>query len=93
MAMPSAPILDGSSYERDGVGFAGTKGFCGGFGRGALTSFGEPEVKAFVKAGIDEAMNLENHLQGAGRRVVAAGGRDVPSRQSRDGSRTPWRRV
>src|SRR6266404_4606763 len=55
-------VLDGSSYERDGVGFAGTKGFCGGFGRGALTSFGEPEVKAFVKAGIDEAMNLERAL-------------------------------
>ena len=47
-------VLDGSSYERDGVGFAGAKGFCGGFGRGALTSFGEPEVKAFVQASIDE---------------------------------------
>lgn len=55
-------VLDGSSYERDGVGFAGTKGFCGGFGRGALTSFGEPEVKAFVQAGIDEAMRLERAL-------------------------------
>ena len=27
-------VLDGSAYERDGVGFAGTKGFVGGFGRG-----------------------------------------------------------
>jgi len=26
-------VLDGSAYERDGVGFAGTKGFVGGFGR------------------------------------------------------------
>jgi 3',5'-cyclic AMP phosphodiesterase CpdA len=25
-------VLDGSSYERDGVGFAGTKAFVGGFG-------------------------------------------------------------
>src|SRR5262245_7405188 len=32
-------VLDGSSYERDGVGFAGTKGFPGGFGRGVLTPF------------------------------------------------------
>src|SRR3954452_21078376 len=35
--------LDGSSYERDGVAFAGAKGFLGGFGRGLLTAFGEPE--------------------------------------------------
>src|ERR1043166_584905 len=55
-------ILDGSSYERDGVGFAGTKGFLGGFGRGVLTAFGEPEVKAFVQASIDETMKLERAL-------------------------------
>lgn len=42
-------VLDGTGYERDGVGFAGTKGFVGGFGRAALTAFGEPEIKAFVK--------------------------------------------
>jgi len=55
-------VLDGSGYERDGVGFAGTKGFFGGFGRGALTAFGEPEVKAFVKVSIDEALKLERGL-------------------------------
>jgi Icc-related predicted phosphoesterase len=55
-------VLDGSSYERDGVGFAGTKGFPGGFGRGLLTSFGEKEVKAFVQASLDEAMKLERAL-------------------------------
>jgi len=55
-------VLDGSSYERDGVGFAGTKGFIGGFGRGMLTAFGEPEVKAFVKASIDESLKLERGL-------------------------------
>jgi uncharacterized protein len=55
-------VLDGSSYERDGVGFAGVKGFFGGYGRGALTSFGEPQVKAFVQAGIDEAVKLERAL-------------------------------
>ena len=52
-------VLDGSAYERDGVGFAGTKGFVGGFGRGVLTAFGEPEIKTFVRAGIDEALRLE----------------------------------
>ena len=55
-------VLDGTGYERDGVGFAGTKGFIGGFGRGVLTAFGEPEVKAFVKASIDEALKLERGL-------------------------------
>ena len=43
-------VLDGTAYERDGVGFAGTKGFLGGFGRGMLTAFGEPEVKSFVQS-------------------------------------------
>jgi len=52
-------VLDGSSYERDGVGFAGTKGFIGGFGRGVLTSFGEKEIKAFVQASVEETLKLE----------------------------------
>jgi uncharacterized protein len=55
-------VLDGSSYERDGIGFAGTKGFPGGFGRGVLTPFGEKEVKAFVQASLDETMKLERAL-------------------------------
>ncbi|MGC2321992.1 MAG: metallophosphoesterase [Terriglobales bacterium] len=55
-------VLDGTGYERDGVGFAGTKGFPGGFGRGVLTAFGEPEVKAFVQAAINETMKLERAM-------------------------------
>src|SRR5207253_370430 len=62
MTAEGIKVLDGSSYERDGVGFAGTKGFLGGFGRGVLTAFGEPEVKAFVQAAIDEALKLERAL-------------------------------
>jgi uncharacterized protein len=62
MTAEGVKVLDGTAYERDGVGFAGTKGFLGGFGRGVLTSFGEPEVKSFVQAGIDEAMKLERAL-------------------------------
>src|SRR5512146_2722453 len=56
------PVLDGTAYARDGVGFAGTKGFIGGFGRGVLTAFGEKEVKAIVQAAIDEALKLERAL-------------------------------
>ncbi len=55
-------VLDGTAYERDGVGFAGTKGFVGGFGRGVLTGFGEPEIKQFVQASIDEALKLERAM-------------------------------
>lgn len=62
MTTEGIKVLDGSSYERDGVGFAGTKGFIGGFGRGVLTAFGEREIKAFVQASIDETMKLERAL-------------------------------
>jgi Icc-related predicted phosphoesterase len=55
-------VLNGSAYERDGVGFAGTKGFVGGFGRGVLTAFGEREIKDFVRASIDEALKLERAM-------------------------------
>lgn len=55
-------LLDGNGYERDGVGFAGTKGFPGGFGRQMLAAFGEPEIKAFVQAAINETLKLERAL-------------------------------
>jgi Icc-related predicted phosphoesterase len=62
MTAEGVKVLDGSAYERDGIGFAGTKGFLGGFGRGVLTAFGEPEVKAFVQSAIDETLKLERAL-------------------------------
>jgi Icc-related predicted phosphoesterase len=55
-------LLDGDAYERDGVGFAGTKGFMGGFGRGVLTAFGEREIKDFVRASVAEALKLERAM-------------------------------
>ncbi len=62
MAAEGIKILDGTGYERDGIGFAGTKGFIGGFGRGVLTAFGEREVKAIVQHAIDESLKLERAL-------------------------------
>src|SRR5947209_18136055 len=62
MTAEGIKVLDGTAYERDGVGFAGTKGFAGGFGRGVLTAFGEASIKAFVQAGIDEALKLERAM-------------------------------
>ena len=55
-------VLDGTACELDGVGFAGTKGFVGGFGREMLTAFGEREIKQFVQASIDEALKLERAM-------------------------------
>jgi Icc-related predicted phosphoesterase len=46
-----------------GVGFAGVKGFIGGFGRGELGAFGEPAIKRFVDESRDEARRLENALR------------------------------
>jgi len=62
MSSSGIKVLDGTAYERDGVGFAGTKGFVGGFGRGVLTAFGEQEIKQFVQASIDETLKLERAM-------------------------------
>ena len=53
-------VLDEQAIEIEGVGFAGVKGFMGGFGRGELAPFGEPIAKAFVDEAMNEARKLEN---------------------------------
>ncbi len=55
-------VLDGDSLELMGIGFAGIKGFGGGFGRGTLGYWGEPAIKQFVQEAIDEALKLESAL-------------------------------
>jgi Icc-related predicted phosphoesterase len=54
--------LDGEATEVHGVGFAGVKGFAGGFGRGALGPWGERAIKQFVQEAVDEALKLESAL-------------------------------
>ena len=57
-------LLNGDIFTLDDqVGFAGVKGFMGGFGRAALTSFGEPETKEFVGAALHEVQKLEIALR------------------------------
>jgi Icc-related predicted phosphoesterase len=56
-------VLNEQAVEIGGVGFAGVKGFLGGFGRGELAPFGEPIVKAFVDEVMNEARKLENQLR------------------------------
>ena len=56
-------VLDEEAVVIEGVGFAGVKGFVGGFGRGELGAFGEDAIKAFVDEARNEARKLENALR------------------------------
>jgi Icc-related predicted phosphoesterase len=55
-------LLDGDAVEVMGIGFAGAKGFVGGYGRGTLGPWGEPAIKHFVQEAIDESLKLESAL-------------------------------
>jgi len=56
-------MLNGTSHEIGGVGFAGAKGFVGGFGRYMLSPFGEQAVKTFVQEAVEDANQLENSIR------------------------------
>lgn len=45
------------------IGFAGTKGFCGGFGNTLLTPFGERALKTFIHETAVEAEHLTHSLE------------------------------
>lgn len=55
-------VLDGEAVEIRGLGFAGVKGFAGGFGQRALQPWGEPVIKTFVHEAVQEALKLESAL-------------------------------
>jgi Icc-related predicted phosphoesterase len=55
-------VLDGDAQEVAGVGFAGVKGFAGGFGPRALGPWGEEAIKSFVHEAVNEALKLESAL-------------------------------
>jgi uncharacterized protein len=52
------------TLELNGVGFAGTKGFGGGFDKHMLTPFGEEAIKHFVNEAVNESLRLEVALNG-----------------------------
>lgn len=56
-------LLEDEPFVLGHVGFAGVKGFCGGFNRYMLTSFGEEVIKQFVGEAISESLKLENQLR------------------------------
>ncbi|HEX6038724.1 metallophosphoesterase family protein [Longimicrobium sp.] len=57
-------LLDEAPFElNEHVGFAGVKGYMGGFGRYTLTAFGEQDTKTFVGTTLDEVQKLEYSLR------------------------------
>ena len=55
-------VLDGEAIVIKGIGFAGIKGFGGGFDNHMLSMFGEGAMKAFVQEAVDEALHLDRAL-------------------------------
>lgn len=56
-------LLDGETWKIDqDLGFAGVKGFAGGFGDHVLQSWGEEPIKQFVMEALDESLKLETAL-------------------------------
>jgi Icc-related predicted phosphoesterase len=62
--MQSAQVhmLDGEGVVINGIGFAGVKGFGGGFDKHMLSMFGEAAMKAFVQETVDEVLRLDRAL-------------------------------
>jgi len=56
-------VLDGEALELHGIGFAGVKGFGGGFGQRMLAPWGESAIKNFVHEAVEEGLRLERALQ------------------------------
>ena len=55
-------VLDGEATMIGDLGFAGVKGFGGGFDRHMLQPWGEQGVKDYVRAAVDEALKLDSAL-------------------------------
>jgi Icc-related predicted phosphoesterase len=62
LAAAGVHVLDGTCTEIGGVGFAGVRGYGGGFGRWALSPWGEPMTKAFVQEAVDQELKLDAAL-------------------------------
>ena len=55
-------VLDGEAVVIGDIGFAGVKGFGGGFDNHMVSMFGEGAMKAFVQEAVDEALRLDRAL-------------------------------
>src|ERR1041385_7839750 len=59
-----AVLEETETFQLNGVGFAGAKGFGGGFDKHMLTPFGEDSIKHFVTEAVNESLKLEVALNG-----------------------------
>jgi len=57
-------LEESETFQLNGVGFAGAKGFGGGFDKHMLTPFGEESIKHFVNEAVNESLRLEVGLNG-----------------------------
>lgn len=55
-------VLDGEATVIENIGFAGVKGFGGGFDRYMLSMFGEDGMKSFVQEAVNESLLLDRAL-------------------------------
>jgi Icc-related predicted phosphoesterase len=62
LADAGVTILDGDGCELHGIGFAGVKGFGGGFDQHSLEPWGEPTMKQFVRDAVEEVLKLGSAL-------------------------------
>lgn len=81
-------LLDGETAEIHGIGFAGIKGFAGGFGRFQLEAWGEAVIKDFVQEAMDEALKLELALARLGEMPLVVVMHYSPIRATVEGE--PW---
>jgi Icc-related predicted phosphoesterase len=72
LRVASIHLLDGHCFEVGDIGFAGTKGFCGGFTPYELMPFGEEGIKTFVEVAEREAVKLDFGLAQLHTRVKVA---------------------
>lgn len=85
LAEVGVTLLDGDACELHGIGIAGVKGFCGGFGQRALSPWGEGMIKQFVREAVDEALKLETALARLRTKHLVALMHYSPIRQTVDG--------
>lgn len=87
LAQAGIRVLDGGHHHLKGrlLGFAGVRGFCGGFDRASLQAFGEEEVKRFVYAAVDESVKLEAALAQLDARLKVAVTHYAPVRSTCEG--------
>jgi uncharacterized protein len=80
-------FLDDETFELNSVGFAGVKGYGGGFDNFMLGAFGEEATKKFVSEAVNEALKLENSLKALNTKTKVVALHYSPIAQTMQGER------